>query len=231
MHSFHYSRGRILFEVFCALAISASCVGAWIETGAWALLGAAAIAALYGLVHAFDMRRPRAARAELPQRMAFATDRQRAVLTDQGSPVAQAMADQQVVAGTVIPEAEPAEVPARDIIPEAATAKVPARQASKGQAKAPRKRAAKRAIAPNDSKVVEPAPVPVEAVEAAAPVPPAPAEPVEAAAPVPPAPAEPVEAAAPVPQPAEPAHVSPVPLFEPEPFVRQQRPVFGRRAG
>ena len=57
MQSFHQSRARIFFEVLCALAISASCAGAWLQTGATALLPAAAVAALYGLVHAFDMRR------------------------------------------------------------------------------------------------------------------------------------------------------------------------------
>lgn len=59
MHSFHHSRGRILFEVACALTISASCVGAWMQTGASAFLPAAAAAALYGLVHAFDLARPK----------------------------------------------------------------------------------------------------------------------------------------------------------------------------
>lgn len=57
MHSFHHSRGRIFFEVLCALGISASCVGAWMQTGASAMLPAAFVAALYGLVHAFDMVR------------------------------------------------------------------------------------------------------------------------------------------------------------------------------
>ena len=63
MHSFRHSRGRIFFEVFCAFAISASCVGAWMQTGARALLAAAAVAALYGFVHAFDLsgRNPHAA--------------------------------------------------------------------------------------------------------------------------------------------------------------------------
>ena len=71
MHSFHQSRGRILFEVFCALSLSASCYGAWIQTGAWALLPAAAVAALYGLVHLFDLRRPRPATSVEPQRIAL----------------------------------------------------------------------------------------------------------------------------------------------------------------
>ena len=59
MHSFHQSRGRILFEVACALTISASCVVAWMQTYASAFLPAAAVAALYGLVHAFDLARPK----------------------------------------------------------------------------------------------------------------------------------------------------------------------------
>ena len=49
MHSFHRSRGRILFEVLCAFVISASCVGTWMQTGAWAMLPAAFAALLYGL--------------------------------------------------------------------------------------------------------------------------------------------------------------------------------------
>ena len=62
MHSFQHSRARILFEVACAFGISASCVGAWIQTYAPAFLPMAGIAGLYGLVHAFDMiqRRPAA---------------------------------------------------------------------------------------------------------------------------------------------------------------------------
>ena len=56
MHSFHHSRGRILFEVACALTISASCVVAWMDLGTLAFLPAAAVAALYALVHLFDMR-------------------------------------------------------------------------------------------------------------------------------------------------------------------------------
>ena len=61
MHSFHHSRGRVFFETLCALTVSASCAGAWVQTGASALLPAAAAAALYGLWHLTDMRRPRTA--------------------------------------------------------------------------------------------------------------------------------------------------------------------------
>ena len=64
MHSFHQSRGRILFEVFCALGVSASCVFAWMQTYAPAMLAVAGFAGLYGLVHAFDMARRRPAVAD-----------------------------------------------------------------------------------------------------------------------------------------------------------------------
>jgi hypothetical protein len=57
MHSFHQSRGRILFEVLCAFGISACCVWAWMQTYATAMLGPAVIAGLYGLVRFFDMFR------------------------------------------------------------------------------------------------------------------------------------------------------------------------------
>lgn len=74
MHSFHQSRGRILFEVVCALTVGASFYGAWTQTGAWALLPASAAAAFYGLVHLFDLKRPRAATSVEPQRIAFDED-------------------------------------------------------------------------------------------------------------------------------------------------------------
>ena len=71
MHSFQPSRGRVLFEVLCALTVSASCAAAWMQTGASALLGACGAAALYGLVHLFDMRRPATSEAVEPQRVDF----------------------------------------------------------------------------------------------------------------------------------------------------------------
>ena len=71
MLSFHQSRGRILFEVLCALGIVASCVGAWQQTGASALLAAAAVAGLYGFVHLFDLVRGEPLEAAAPQRIAF----------------------------------------------------------------------------------------------------------------------------------------------------------------
>ena len=75
MHSIHHSRGRVFFEVVCALGMAASLALAWQQTGAPALLAAAAIAALYGLIHAFDMRRGNAAvEAPAPQRVVFAAE-------------------------------------------------------------------------------------------------------------------------------------------------------------
>lgn len=59
MHSFHHSRGRILFDVFCALVVAAASAVAWSQTGASALLALAAVAAVYAVVHATD--RPRRA--------------------------------------------------------------------------------------------------------------------------------------------------------------------------
>lgn len=71
MHSFHASRGRVLFEVLCALGMSASLAGAWLQTHATALLGAAGVAAFYALVHLFDVRRPMLAEVVEPQRVDF----------------------------------------------------------------------------------------------------------------------------------------------------------------
>ncbi len=101
MHSFHHSRGRILFEVFCALTVGASFYGGWTQTGAWALLPAAAAAALYGLVHLFDLRRPRPARSVEPQRIAFADDLQSGRPIDAGR-------EQDTEAAEPALEAEPA---------------------------------------------------------------------------------------------------------------------------
>jgi hypothetical protein len=153
MHSFHHSRGRIFFEVLCALGISASCVLAWDQTGAPALLGAAAIVLLYGLVHVTDLRRPKPLAASV-------TDVERAI--EQPPTVAQPAA-----------EAEPAK----------------------------KRKPSRKRKAVEQEQVVE--------------------APVSVADTVPPEP-EIAEAF-------EPATVTP--LFEPVPFVRQQRTGFGRKAG
>lgn len=140
MHSSHQSRGRILFDFFCVLVIVASCAGAWMQTGATALLGVAAATGLYGLVRLFDMRSPIAADAIEPQRIDFATDQgsdDEAKLEVYEPPV---VAQQLLVDG--IEEAEPVER-------TAAQAK-PARKA-----KAPRKSVGRRASAAGDAKVIE----------------------------------------------------------------------------
>ena len=55
MHSHRRPRGRILFEVVCALTVGVSFVGAWIQTGAWAFIGPAFVFTLFGLYWAIDM--------------------------------------------------------------------------------------------------------------------------------------------------------------------------------
>ena len=55
MHSHRRPRGRIFFEVVCALTVGVSFVGAWIQTGAWAFIGPAFVFTLFGLYWAIDM--------------------------------------------------------------------------------------------------------------------------------------------------------------------------------
>lgn len=177
MHSFHPSRGRILFEVLCALTVSASCAGAWVQTGASALLPAAFAAALYGLWHLTDMRRPKPA-------MAAAV----------AVPAVEEAADP-VEKREPIEAAEPMTLELPE--PEAA-AEEPARVA-----RPKRKSRKKKSETPVAAEPAMPEP---EVAEPAAPV-------IELF--------EPVE-----------EHQVPIaPLFEPQPMVRQQRTVFGRKAG
>ena len=102
MHSFHQSRGRILFEVLCALGMSVSFAGAWTQTGATALLPAAAIALLYGFVRLFDMAR---------RTPAAATVRAVEQAADQPMPVAQPVLAEPVPQAVEL--AEPAPPPVR----------------------------------------------------------------------------------------------------------------------
>ena len=67
MHSSHHSRGRIIFEALCALIMAISLAGAWPQTGAWALLAAAAASLAYVLVRLSDLAGPRPAMAAAPQ--------------------------------------------------------------------------------------------------------------------------------------------------------------------
>ncbi|HET9335175.1 MAG TPA: hypothetical protein VFO12_02070, partial [Sphingomicrobium sp.] len=199
MHSFQPSRGRIVFEVLCALGIVASCVGAWKQTGASALLLAASIAGLYAFVHLFDLARRNPATAEQPQRIDFEPEFQAKV------PVAQAV---EVPAAAVEPEpaaqlsTEEAEVPERAVP-----------RASAGRRKGgSRKGSGRRAASPKAAKVVALAvPEETEAVESI------PVDEVVFE-----------EMADPVLH-EEVAHNPVTPLFEPEPYVRMPRQAFGRR--
>ena len=209
MRSFRQSRGRLVFEVFCALVVAASCAGAWMQTGAWALLPVALVALLYGVVHAFDPARHSLADAADPERIDFATDQHGGLMAPLDSGVPPAAADEQVTTDKTMEELNLVELAA----PQASKAR---------RAKAPRKGGVRRAREPKESKVAERAPP--EEAEIAVPMA---IEKAEVAAPLPP---ENAEVAAPLP-PEESAHFPLAPLFEPEPFVRQQRAAFGRKAG
>ena len=178
MHCIYHSRGRILFEVVCAFAISASCVGAWMQTGASALLPASFAVALHGLWHLTDLAGRRPAVAGDP---ATAVDGQGDLLEYLEPADSRPEAVTEIEAAEIIEAAEP-------VKPVAPPAK-PARKASRRRAKAPKQ---------------------VADVVLASPE---------------------VEDAALVPD-ADSAHPPLSPLFEPEPFARQQqRAVFGRKAG
>jgi hypothetical protein len=198
MHSFHHSRGRILFEVACALGISASCVWAWMQTYATAMLPAAAIAALYGLVHAFDMVRHSPAVAESVEAVEPATD--------QGD----------LLAKLEFGEAEPVinEEP-KFVEPPA---EVVAETAIKRKRRSSRPTGSRRDRRETEPEVAQIGPGPEPEIVAAA----AEAEPEVAE----PKPAIHIVDAAPD----EPEYVPATPLFETEPFVRQQRAAFGRKA-
>lgn len=144
MHSFRQSRTRILFEVFCALAISASCVGAWMQTGASALLLAAAVSAFYGLIHAFDMVGRRAAVAVEPQRIDFATGDQGDLLAYESAGEPPAVVERRLDTDKAIEQPEPVE----------ATHKSASRRA-----KAPRKGGGRRVNASKEEGVTQLAPL------------------------------------------------------------------------
>ena len=206
MHSFHPSRGRIFFEVLCALGMAASCLGAWMDLGTPALLPAAAISALYGLVHLFDMRRPRPAVAVGVADVAVAMEPQGDLL----SYVPAGSVEPLVEVAEVVEEAQTAVVELTDVL-ELGTARLVAETeppAAKLEAKKPNRKRPKRSV---EAEAV------AEAEIAAEPEP-------EVAEPF--ADLRPAE-----PTPGEEDHSPVTPLFEPEPFVRQQRAVFGRKAG
>lgn len=197
MRSFHRSRGKLIFEVLCALVIAASCAEAWMQTGAWALLPVALVALLYGVVHAFELAPRNPVSAADPERIDFATDQPSSLLAppDSGLPLAEA--SQKITTDMTMEEVKLVELAAP-------------RESKGRRAKSPRK-GGRRASEPKESKVTERAP------------------PEEAEVAVPMA-IEKAEVAAPLP-PEEAPHVPLAPLFEPEPFARQQRAMFGRKAG
>jgi len=199
MQSFHRSRGRIFFEVLCAFTISASCTGAWLQTGAWALLVTSSVVALYGIVHAFDLVRRNPVDAVKPQRIEFQPGPEIDVPASQvaDAPIGVA-ADQKLTTDNVVNEL-------RLVEPVAPPAK------AGGPAKSTRKGGGRRASARKEAKVTEVTPPDeADATELALP--------------------EEAEVAAAVDF-DEAAHISHAPLFEPAPFVRQQRAAFGRKAG
>ena len=200
MHSFQPSRGRVFFEVLCALGMSASFAAAWLQTHVTALLGAAGIAALYGLVHLFDMRRGKPAVAAEPQRIDFAAEAPDVVVpmvTVEEQPVIAAIEEVEAV--------EPAT----------------SRSASGRRSGGSRKGGGRRTKTPKVEKAAELAPV----EETAVPWPLAEEPEVEPAI----EPGMTVEeefAFLPEDEAAR-SHIEP--LFEPEPFARMPRRAFGRR--
>jgi hypothetical protein len=211
MHSFHPSRGRILLEVFCALAVVASIVGTWRQTHASALLVAAAAVGLLAMVHLFDLDR-RPAAAEEPQRIAFDHE-------DQSGVEASLAAEAPLTAVEPLPVTE-----AADVEPESV---VPGLRATAGRRKGgSRKSSGRRVNAPKAAEVIDFQPVGDAGPASSAEV----AEPVHSEEPEIAEPAVPEEAEIDVTvESAEADHVPHAPLFEPEPFVRMQRQAFGRR--
>ena len=189
MHSFHHSRGRILFEVLCALTVSASCVGAWIQTGASAFLPAAAAAALYALVHVFDLAKAKPGLAAPAPSVETPAD------------YLEEVPHEATMAPPAVEEAPSAEPVAAAELTEPAAAEKPKPR----RAKAPRKAAKGSAKAV----VTE-------------------LKPVEVATTVPESDMDSSDMDG---SDMDNAPVPIAPLFEPEPFVRQQRTVFGRKAG
>ena len=181
-----------MFEVFCALALAASLAGAWAQTDASALLSAAAVAALYGIWHLTDLRRPVPASADVP---AIPSGEDQGDLLVYQPPLSSPVAE--------------AEAPVEAVVEQSAK---PSRKSAKPRAGRGRKEAQPTIGEIADKLEREFAPVAAEP-----------------------------ELPAPEPQPEPevhladspgdaPEYVPATPLFETEPFVRQQRAAFGRKA-
>lgn len=201
MHRSHSSRVRILFEVFCAFAVVASMVGAWRQTGASALLVAAAAAALFGFARLFDMPGSKSAEVAEPQRIDFEPE---AVASDDGIVVPMVVAEAPkpvVVAVETAETEEPVDI----------------RASSGRRSGGSRKGSGRRAKPPKAAKASEPELI--EEVQAPWPM----ADAGEAVEPA----AEEEEFVFPPDEETGQPHIQP--LFEPEPFVRMPRQGFGRR--
>ena len=211
MHSFQPSRGRILLEVFCALAMVASMVGAWRQTHASALLVAAGAAGLLAMIRLFDLGRPRPAAVEEPQRIEFEPE---------------AEGDLQADMAVEIPPAAVEPLPSEEAAIHVVASAEPRSSAGRRKGGSRKGSGRRAASASKAAEVVEFAP-PEEAETA---VPEEVADPAPTAVPevADVSPAD--EAYADLEEAVdEPAHVPHAPLFEPEPFVRMQRQAFGRR--
>lgn len=204
MHSFHQSRGRILFEVFCALGISASCVFAWMQTYAPAMLAVAGFAGLYGLVHAFDMVRRSPAVAVPEEAAAPATD-------DRGDLLVYLEADEP----ELLLDAEPQVAEIAEVADAADVAEEAQPEVAEPELAEP--------VQESEREVVEALPQPQPVVGVVEEVEPEVAEPVQEAEP------EAAESVQEEPVQDEPEYSPVSPLFEAEPFVRKQRTAFGRR--
>ena len=209
MQSFHHSRARILFEVACAFGISASCVVAWMQTYATAMLPAAAIAALYGLVHAFDMVRGSQAASETVAVAEPATDH-----LDADETAFVAAEAPEFVESPVMAVAEPSPKRTRKSSKQKSSRARPEAEATEFVSE-PQPEITTVTVQPEP----EVAPVAEEVEPEAAAV----AE--ETEFPELPPELRIVESAS-----DEPTYVPATPLFEAEPFVRQQRAAFGRKA-
>lgn len=168
------------------------------QTGASALLGAAGISALYGLVHFFDLFR-RSPAAE-PQRIEFEPE-----VWAEPAPVRSESGPRLV---GVAPE--PVDEKVQPVVEADAEETAPSAKTGR-RAKAPRKSSSRKASGAKATKLIEAAPIETAETDALGSP-----EIVEVAEP------EPFE---------ESFHPPVAPLFEPEPFVRQQqRAMFGRKA-
>jgi hypothetical protein len=163
MHSVRPSRSRIVFEVFCALVVAASCAGAWLQAGISALLPAAAVSALFAFVRALDLTRRQSVDASITQPVQLATTRQSdpLIVDDAGG----ALADDRStpIIASAIDEAE-----------NSAPAATPAKAGRRS--KSPQKGSARRAKVEKKAEIREPetdaATADLEAAEASPAIPP-----------------------------------------------------------